>query len=656
MANKGKCYYCGNEYQRRGMTRHLKACKARKEALEGETVTESVALHGYYTIKVQDHWNDRFWMYVMVREDATFKLLDDFFRGIWLECCNHLSEFTVGYDTFISDKGAGGFVDTFDEYGMDVRLQGLLGEGDHFKYVYDFGESSHLDLNVMDYHGGLPMDGAIYIAARNLPVFEDSPNSPRVGICGYDGDHGFDYKTLKVENYEVSEFESVDYGYDGYDDDDDLGSMVDCIMGSLDDTQIGRLKDMDDDDFVDILESLDIMEEFMGFIGNKVYQMNMPIVSTKMADLLKRFDKGGLMGFVNHYGLEIADGLDDEDIIKIMADSLPSMALESIKHLTTLQLKGLKKLYESSGVKLFTDVFGREFSTHVAVTSIFNMLLFTGIDTVDYEEEFVCVIPDEFKEQLKDSNWKEIMKLGQKNGLWVSLINGMLYYYGVMDIDYAVTEIKRVTGQIVDRDELVKVLESDIVWKGSFEITESHIAHWDVDDLEALLVDIDSFRKKNNGIEPRRLSKLELLKAEDEEYQEKTKAFQSLKKYVMSCFEVSSIEAEEDILDFLDDLDMEGYRIGIDSAIRSYMQCYGVRNLDHANEMSSYVTKVYNSHRQWRLLGHSPNSVEKMKAFDRNGEAKDNGNVYNMNTKKKVGRNDPCPCGSGKKYKKCCGR
>ena len=23
---------------------------------------------------------------------------------------------------------------------------------------------------------------------------------------------------------------------------------------------------------------------------------------------------------------------------------------------------------------------------------------------------------------------------------------------------------------------------------------------------------------------------------------------------------------------------------------------------------------------------------------------------------KKVGRNAPCPCGSGKKYKKCCGR
>ena len=24
--------------------------------------------------------------------------------------------------------------------------------------------------------------------------------------------------------------------------------------------------------------------------------------------------------------------------------------------------------------------------------------------------------------------------------------------------------------------------------------------------------------------------------------------------------------------------------------------------------------------------------------------------------KQKIGRNDPCPCGSGKKYKRCCGR
>lgn len=35
-------------------------------------------------------------------------------------------------------------------------------------------------------------------------------------------------------------------------------------------------------------------------------------------------------------------------------------------------------------------------------------------------------------------------------------------------------------------------------------------------------------------------------------------------------------------------------------------------------------------------------------------EQKNSGTIHNEN--RKVGRNDPCPCGSGKKYKHCCGR
>ena len=29
---------------------------------------------------------------------------------------------------------------------------------------------------------------------------------------------------------------------------------------------------------------------------------------------------------------------------------------------------------------------------------------------------------------------------------------------------------------------------------------------------------------------------------------------------------------------------------------------------------------------------------------------------YRLSAEEAVGRNDPCPCGSGKKYKKCCGK
>lgn len=50
---------------------------------------------------------------------------------------------------------------------------------------------------------------------------------------------------------------------------------------------------------------------------------------------------------------------------------------------------------------------------------------------------------------------------------------------------------------------------------------------------------------------------------------------------------------------------------------------------------------------QWKEIF----SEEELKALYK--EQRDSGTVRKA---KKIGRNDPCPCGSGKKYKKCCGR
>lgn len=47
------------------------------------------------------------------------------------------------------------------------------------------------------------------------------------------------------------------------------------------------------------------------------------------------------------------------------------------------------------------------------------------------------------------------------------------------------------------------------------------------------------------------------------------------------------------------------------------------------------------------------------KIFDENTRKrlyKERKNSGTIRKEKKIGRNDPCPCGSGKKYKKCCGR
>ena len=51
------------------------------------------------------------------------------------------------------------------------------------------------------------------------------------------------------------------------------------------------------------------------------------------------------------------------------------------------------------------------------------------------------------------------------------------------------------------------------------------------------------------------------------------------------------------------------------------------------------------------------NKSESSSIFEKsNNNAKKNNNSPFIRSGKKVGRNDPCPCGSGKKYKHCCGK
>ena len=53
--------------------------------------------------------------------------------------------------------------------------------------------------------------------------------------------------------------------------------------------------------------------------------------------------------------------------------------------------------------------------------------------------------------------------------------------------------------------------------------------------------------------------------------------------------------------------------------------------------------------------------VERMEAQQRKqkvilSQAGDEGHKPSVRDEDKIGRNDPCPCGSGQKYKKCCGK
>ena len=213
---RGACTFCNRKMTGNGMAKHLSACPKRKETLE-ERDQQARKKENIYHLKIQDSWLKDFWLHLEMRGSATLKDLDSYLRTIWLECCGHLSQFSVG-----GPRG--------EEIAMDTKASDLFQPGLDLTHIYDFGDSSETQIKVITVREGKPLsDHPIYLMARNeLPEVETCAcgkpgawlcmdcgddedevallctlhakdkehkdhtlipiiNSPRTGRCGYDG-------------------------------------------------------------------------------------------------------------------------------------------------------------------------------------------------------------------------------------------------------------------------------------------------------------------------------------------------------------------------------------------------------------------------------------------------------------------------------------
>ena len=72
--------------------------------------------------------------------------------------------------------------------------------------------------------------------------------------------------------------------------------------------------------------------------------------------------------------------------------------------------------------------------------------------------------------------------------------------------------------------------------------------------------------------------------------------------------------------------------------------------------MAEIIINLNNNTRMIDLRGNTPNEVAQMKASPGLAGGPVMPKMENGSGTKKIYPNDSCPCGSGKKYKKCCGR
>lgn len=167
------------------------------------------------------------------------------------------------------------------------------------------------------------------------------------------------------------------------------------------------------------------------------------------------------------------------------------------------------------------------------------------------------------------------------------------------------------------------------------------------------------FRKK--GDKPYYVpNKAELLRYVDDFYFEKTKAYRNLYSYVGENFISNNTEELKDVCEQVFDnchLDFD-LQYTLNDLVRMGVKFSSEKQM---KEVVDLIIDLSNNVRLWENNGHTPNEIaRKFGGLNLRSVAEGSSvvgeNVINFVERKKqnVGRNDPCPCGSGKKYKKCC--
>ena len=172
----GDCGYCGKEMTARGLTQHLRSCAARRKVIE-QADRGGRSVRDIYHLQVQGRYRREYWLHLEVCGDATLEDLDYYLRTIWLECCWHLSHFTIGGMFYERPDVDSGYLEPWGT--MEVSVDRLFDVGLGFSYEYDFGSTTKLAIKVLGRRQGQPTtDHPIALMARNIH------QPPPCQVCG----------------------------------------------------------------------------------------------------------------------------------------------------------------------------------------------------------------------------------------------------------------------------------------------------------------------------------------------------------------------------------------------------------------------------------------------------------------------------------------
>lgn len=99
-----------------------------------------------------------------------------------------------------------------------------------------------------------------------------------------------------------------------------------------------------------------------------------------------------------------------------------------------------------------------------------------------------------------------------------------------------------------------------------------------------------------------------------------------------------------------------GFLSGINESLEKPLDIENLMENSEINVKINFEKLLYNMHAAKANWLYLLEEWEDVLPIEKREEIRKEFNRDNTAVSQKVGRNEPCPCGSGKKYKKCCGK
>jgi Predicted metal-binding protein related to the C-terminal domain of SecA len=594
---QGRCYYCNKELTERTIKRHAKSCSVMKKSIE-EKMNYTKGVREQFIISMKDKYNPSLYcIYVSIDAKLQLQHLDKFIRDIWVECCGHLSAFYIDEEIYHDNSD--------EQYEMNFYLKDLLNINKKFEYEYDFGSTTYLTLEVVDIIQVPNEFSQMEVIARNNPEEGKLNNSPRDGSCGYIGNKDSEKEYLPGNNnkYKVSNKKPI-HNNDAFSDFDDSEQMIEN----------------------------DFLKHYNKFTNSFIHTFFKDTYSFDLEELIKPYPKKEICSLAENIGLKLSYNLNKNQVIEKYIDEYEKNIRNKMNVINDDMYKILLKYIKNNGIISVSDNEAENYADKHAFFMNQGMVFPCLKD-----RKPILLMPELMQAVVKQCDTLEFRKLMKKNSEIMNIFRGMIKLYGVLCFEDVKGLMKRYDN--VEEQILLSILE-----EGSFYYNNEYYGTIDddgkiifvnveIEDYEEILNDID------NNLDYSMISKDDLISMSNEDYLERSSIGRKFSKEFSSMFLVDKKDAAGTMNMLALDIQYRNSEEILEDIINGIDA-----KLDKEDEIRVFniVNKFIKNIPLWKYKGANINEKE--------------GNNKTIESKKEIGRNDPCPCQSGKKYKKCCGK